>query len=406
MLQSVADLQRELENTIRELDTTKAELLEKERLIKHRDALLESHGLESRKLSEMLEKERQAHRSTKHTFESFQKTHHHTTRTLTQQESRLLELETGRAQDRKKITSLENNFKDQLMERNNLLLALWTRLSAICGKDWAHDNSLINGRALPTVEAVSTMLPGFSKNLFAAIKTIETLINGFKTRIRTVEKDLGKVYSSLEEEVEAKSKKLDRLETIVRGGIASGNFDGRAEIAKLKDINRMLKAEVATLRTVKPDKSGMDNFGAPSPSPSVPTGPGSQTHKSSYDTNIPRPSTMSSQRHVSSPLLTDDQRTASSSSSKPGRPSSSGPHGLNGMSAAASAGTGDDASGSGEQRWIYRLRELERRLKAEREARVLDRNGARKRLEEGEKREKELTAELERGRVRLREDST
>jgi hypothetical protein len=43
---------------------------------------------------------------------------------------------------------------------------------------------------------------------------------------------------------------------------------------------------------------------------------------------------------------------------------------------------------------------LERRLKAEREARLLDRNGARKRLEEGERRNEELKAELERNKIR------
>jgi chromosome segregation ATPase len=163
LLQSIAKLQRELENTIRELDTTKSSLVEKERLIKQRDALLESHALESRKLADMLDKERQTHRNTKHQFETFQKTHTHTTRTLSQQESRILELETSRQQDRRKIATLENNFKEQMNERNNLLLALWNRLSALCGSDWAHNNSLINGRALPSMEAVTNMLPGFSK---------------------------------------------------------------------------------------------------------------------------------------------------------------------------------------------------------------------------------------------------
>ncbi|MCJ1241604.1 Anucleate primary sterigmata protein B [Varicellaria rhodocarpa] len=40
-----------------------------------------------------------------------------------------------------------------------------------------------------------------------------------------------------------------------------------------------------------------------------------------------------------------------------------------------------------QQRWVHRLKELERRLKAEREARLLDQSGARKRLEEVGRRE-------------------
>ena len=53
-----------------------------------------------------------------------------------------------------------------------------------------------------------------------------------------------------------------------------------------------------------------------------------------------------------------------------------------------------------QQRWVHRLKELERRLKAEREARLLDRSGARKRLEEGRAENEELKRELERERVR------
>lgn len=53
-----------------------------------------------------------------------------------------------------------------------------------------------------------------------------------------------------------------------------------------------------------------------------------------------------------------------------------------------------------QQKWIHRLRELERRLKAEREARLLDRSGARKRLEERDAVNEELRMELERERMR------
>jgi len=53
-----------------------------------------------------------------------------------------------------------------------------------------------------------------------------------------------------------------------------------------------------------------------------------------------------------------------------------------------------------DRRWIERLRELERRLKAEREARLLDRSGARKRLKERDAENEELRAALERARTR------
>ena len=372
--QSIAKLQRELENTVRELDTAKSSLTEKDRLIKQRDTLLESHGLESRKLADLLDKERQAHRNTKHQHETFLKTHQHTTRTVSQQESRVLELEAARQQDRKKIAALENSFKDQMTERNNLLLALWGRLSALCGTEWIHSNSLINGRALPSLEAVSTMLPGFSKNLLAAVKTIETIVGSFKSRVRTIESNLWKEFQNLEHALDLRTKKLDRLETVIKtGGI--GTVDSKAEMLRLKEANRALKEQLTSLRNVDARTKRLEpSFDPGSPSPSVPMGPRSLNNE--------RTSTLT-RHHSTSAVETLDRPFTSTSSLKP--PSTS-----NGT-------TKDEAN---EQRWILRLRELERRLKAEREARLLDRNGARKRLEEGEKQREELQAELERERIR------
>jgi hypothetical protein len=364
LLQSIAKLQRELENTIRELDTTKSSLVEKERLIKQRDALLESHALESRKLADMLDKERQTHRNTKHQFETFQKTHTHTTRTLSQQESRILELETSRQQDRRKIATLENNFKEQMNERNNLLLALWNRLSALCGSDWAHNNSLINGRALPSMEAVTNMLPGFSKNLLAAVKTIETLVGDFRSRIRAVERDLTKEYQTLEANLELRTKRLDRLETMARSAVPGVTGDGRVEI------------------TAADVRAGIYND--PSPSPSVPTGP---RHKV-----IDKSRTSTLTRHQSASAVETLDRV-SKSRSRAG--SSSGDN----TKTMTNANVRDDDYRP-DLRWQVRLQELEFKLKAEREARLVDRNSARQRLEETNKENAELVAEIERGRIR------
>jgi uncharacterized membrane protein YgcG len=57
-------------------------------------------------------------------------------------------------------------------------------------------------------------------------------------------------------------------------------------------------------------------------------------------------------------------------------------------------------TGASEQRWIHRLKEMERRLKAEREARLLDRRGARQRLEERSAENEELRMMLEREKRR------
>ena len=242
--QSISKLFRDLDHTASELDEVKHSLSEKERLLQRRDALLESHGLESRKLSDLLEKERQGRRADKIQHEQWQKTHQHTSRTVSQKDSRIVELESGRQADRKRLATLEQQFKDDLSERNNLLLAIWTRLSAMCGTDWQHQYSLVSGH-LPTLEVVSGMLPGFSKNLLLAVKTIEALIGSFKTRIRGIERDFAKDFQTLEYNLDMRIKRLDRLESAAQVNRVSSAASAAPEIAKLRGENRLLKNELA-----------------------------------------------------------------------------------------------------------------------------------------------------------------
>ncbi|KAK8096195.1 hypothetical protein PG999_014217 [Apiospora kogelbergensis] len=423
LLKSIGTLQRELENTVHELDSAKAAMLEKDRLIKQRDGLLESHGLESRKLADMLEKERQGHRNTKNAFETFQRTNSHVSRTVNNQDGRIQELESAHANDKKKIAQLETSFRDQLTERNNLLLILWTRLSSLCGSDWAHNNSLINGRALPSLEAVSTMLPGFSKNLLAAVKMIESLLGNCHSRIKVVQNDLWKEYQSLENNLDIRIKKLDRLETIVRNGVINGDFNNAAKYSQLEAAYRALKIENATLQRANDAKTravsgyfdqptngrrgsgvGLDDE-AGSPSPNVPTGPIRKTSgipRSKTTTHLETASSASSSKSRNSTMT----RSVSNNLAAPEfeqqqqqQPPRSGSR-LSNQGDIATPGSisrgmlGGEAAPQQDNKWMFRLRELEHKLKQEREARNLDRAAARQRIAEGERQKDDLMAEL------------
>ncbi|KAJ1326127.1 golgin subfamily B member 1 [Microdochium nivale] len=412
LLKSIAKLQRELENTVRELDTTKAAGVEKERMIKQRDGQLESHGLEVRKLGEMLEKERQAHRNTKNHYETFQRTHSHVSRTVTSQDSRISELEGSRNAEKKRFAQLEAQFKDQLAERNNLLLVLWTRLSSICGSDWAHNNSLISGRALPSTESIGTMLPGFSKNILGAIKMIETIVNNFHTRVKSIERELWKEYQSLESTLDAKSKKLERLEFAVRSGVASGGFDAQNKLTQLETAYRALKIENATLQRAHDARTrGGSYYGKPasndgsedhretgSPSPAIPTGPTRRSESVTPRSRIPQldPNGSSGRRSSSRPgSMTRSVTMGANEMERLGTATSGLPNGGSGGNGGGSGGTG---GGDNDVRWMFRLRELEGKLKQEREARNMDRAAARQRIQDSERQNGELSAELNRAR--------
>ena len=380
--QSIAKMQRELENTIRELDTTKASLVEKDRIIKQRDSLLESHALESRKLSELLERERVSHRNTKSQFEAFERSHQHLTRTASTQDVRISELESTRNQERHRLIKLEQQSREQLAERNELLLTLWHKLSALCGREWANSNLLIDRQVLPSLEVVANRLPGFSKNLLAAVKAIETIVGSFQTKIKTVERELTREYQSLENHLEVRTKKLDRLETMVRNTVASSSMSSHelhSRMLRLEDKYRHLKVENATLKaandartraayaSVGNNPEALIPSGDPgSPSPAIPRGPG-EKDRTSRTSHGSRGGT----------ALT---RTSTASGSE-----------------VALSRDGDGGQGGNENRWLFRLRDMEYKLKMEREARNQDRQAARARLGGLEMENRDLRERVRRG---------
>lgn len=397
LLNSITKLQKELESTALELESTRTKLDEKESILQNRDALLESHGLESRKLADLLERERQARRADKHSFEQALKSQQQASRTITQSNSRITDLENARGQDRKRYASLEQQLKDQLSERNVIFLTLWKRLSSMCGPDWAHSNSLINGN-LPSVEVIGNLLfwPGFSRNLLLAVKTVEGMLSGFKNRIKVVERDLTKEYQSLENHLNLRVKKLDRLEESVRN-IRSQQRASTAspEISRLRGENRLLKAELNLTQSHSRNRhsgSGASHAAAAAVA---------ATHAASQEPDGDRGGPPSPVSAMSSLVRQNSGADRSGKGMIP-RSSSGIPQAVSSSTVATASSqrgyTGGDPNQ--DKRWIERLRELERRLKAEREARLLDRSGARQRLEERDAENEELRAQLERVRVR------
>ncbi|KAI9771447.1 MAG: Anucleate primary sterigmata protein B [Geoglossum simile] len=396
LLRDINKLQGELDATLLELDGTRNALAEKDSILKDRDTLLENTGLERRKLSELLEKERQARRSDKQHFEQIQRTHTTTHQTISHHQSQVTELEVQRQRDKKKINVLETHYKEQLTERNNLLLALWNRLSALCGPDWAHKNSLVNGK-LPSLEVISAMLPGFRQNLILAVKTTEGLIHGFKSRIRDVERDLWKEYQSLEHNLDIRTKKLERLEIAVHSGrIDSSNSS--AEIMKLKGENRLLKAELSVVNKQRLAAQQKAHNAGVQAATATTTSASTTAHNPpplQRTVTLPGPATTSTT--ATSTTTTTLTRHNSASSAPPDSQShtlATLPHSTSSPSVGAAVRNPED------ERWILRLRELEKRLKRERETRVLERKGANRRLEEGKAENEELRGRLERERIR------
>jgi chromosome segregation ATPase len=419
MLAEIEKLQRDLEQTANYLDRAKMDVADKDRLLRHRDGLLESTSLESRRLSDLLDKERMAR---KHDLEQFDKESRGkatTMRTIAQHESRVLELETAFSQDKRKMVALEQQYRDQLSDRNALLLALWNRLSTLCGGDWSHNNSLVNGE-VPSLEVISRGFSSFNKNIISAVKKIEGLVGDFKQRIKTVERDLTKDYQALENSLEHRVRRVEYLERAVKDtqtriaenasaaaaaaqrpqtsrSVSSKPSKNTEELAKLKSEVKVLKAELKFHRQ-HPSAMAQQLLHQQSQGYHI------RTLSSGSGTKPPSPARTIMHtllRHHSSSAVLEQQNASHAQQIAQAAQAASAASGLQGQS--QSIALDPNAVQPGEQRWIHRLKEMERRLKAEREARLLDRRGARQRLEEGRLQNEELKAALEREKRNGRE---
>jgi predicted nucleic acid-binding Zn-ribbon protein len=366
LMQSVLNLQSDLDATLEELDQARNELSEKDRSLKERENLLERMALESRKLNNLLEKERNLRSQDRNALEILQNMSTEKNRRISMHQQQTETLEKTAKKGAKNFQLLESQLRDQISERNSLLLQVWTRLSQACGNDWAARNCLVviagNVAQQQTEKKVSmedalttSSFLGFSRNLLSAVKTIESLIAGFKTKCRGVERDLWKEYQLVENALEQRTRRIERLEGLVRAGVADSSDKLRNELAKLRSENKILKAEIGAKTDDKQTAAA-----APPPPP-------------------PPPAAAPMKR-------TDSSRTTASEDAK----------------AVATTSSSATTSEGGEKRWILRLRELEKRLKQEREARLLDRSMANKKILETKGEREEIRRELEREKIRGR----
>lgn len=467
LLQDVEKLQHDLTNTLQDLDSARADIADKDRLIKSRDVLLESSGLEARRLSDLLDKERQARKHDLHNFEMSQRGNSTHLRAIANHETRSLELETALSQAKRRATLLENQFKEQLNERNALLLSLWNRLSTLCGAEWAQQNGTVGG-GVTSVESIAKHLPSFQRNVLAACKAIENLFSGLKGRIRMAERSMSKDLTTLSHGLEQRSKRLEQVERMagelgevnaqLRSAIANSHLSasttGRSPSAMAANLvggNKLSKAHQEEMRGLRNEvkllqKELKIHRAAPSQEAQerIAQGEGSRrsmsgTRRSSVLGLIggalggegrtgsrdgeggsrlsPREIAGKIMRHNSEGAVrtlnlsglaqgqsSEVQRQASNASGSTQRMSvdlqAQGPSRNQSLDQGGPVLV-DPAATPSDQRWIHRLRELERRLKAEREARLLDRKGMRQRLNESSAANEELRAELDRERERM-----
>jgi len=248
-------------------------------------------------------------------------------------EARLAQLEHAHTEEKEQLNAL-------LTQRNSLLHTLHTRLTSLCGPSY-------KSRMQPSLSIDSSLasnnLPQLQASLTSALAHLETTIKSFPTQLHTVEQEIWVDFQTLDTALASRILRLDHLEQRVKTAGKTSSIEAasaREELRRMKEENETLQREMEKIRG----------------------------------------------------------GTATSSGAQTGALTMA--RGVNNAVAAAgtniATGNGKVNVDSSEAKWIWRIEEMNRRLKAEREGRLLDRDGASRRLQEGQKEIRELRKQLDR----------
>lgn len=378
LLKKIALLSENLDSALADLDDARAMISNQTRTLQGRENSLESLALENRKLTDLLDRERSQAKTMRTTLESLQSTiSSNSTRSNTSKQQ-AAEIATLTTNHHRQLQKLQEKLGEMIKTRNLLLIESFTRLATICGKDWAARNSAVSapqtkpqpGNEKPALkltmldafgDSSNLAFPAASRNYLLAVKTLESIFHGFKARVKNVERDLLGQLGNLQTNLDSKTKRLEKLET---------------HIPTLTSDNARLKTELAAAHS---------SASSPNPSTKKPSSP------------LPPQRTRTALE-----VATDAVSRGGLAITPPLHPPLPHPH----LSASHPAQTNPLLINPTEddRKWILKLRELEKRLKQEREARLLDRTMAKRNIEEARGEREAIRKELERERERVRRE--
>jgi chromosome segregation ATPase len=135
-LQLEADrLKRDLERLEDELSRARKDLDERETRMRERDGVIDTLHTENRELSAQLAAQRQARMNATEKLDLTQSSLGSAEADVASLRSRVQELEQRLSKDQRSLLAAENQYRDQLTERNTLLLTIYQYMDKILGVD-------------------------------------------------------------------------------------------------------------------------------------------------------------------------------------------------------------------------------------------------------------------------------
>ncbi|KAG6877189.1 hypothetical protein C0993_009506 [Termitomyces sp. T159_Od127] len=203
-------LKRDLERVDAELSRARKELDDKDAKSRDRDGVLDKIHAEKRELESQLAAQTQARLNISEKFDSVQGALRTAEGEITAFKLKVTELEQRLSKDQRSLLSAESQYRDQLTERNTLLLTIYQYLDKILGVDRTPKKG---GQA---ETKPFTNFSVFHDNLITRLKALSQIHLDFEKRCKEAEGTFTDKLNDLRKQLDHRWKQIDKFEASVK----------------------------------------------------------------------------------------------------------------------------------------------------------------------------------------------
>ncbi|TFK45915.1 hypothetical protein OE88DRAFT_1668544 [Heliocybe sulcata] len=255
-------LKRDLERVEDELARARKELDSRDGKTRERDGVIDKLHAENRDLASQLAAQTQARLNVSEKLDALQAQAKSVETDGAAFKARVAELEQRLAKDQRALLAAEAQYRDQLTERNTLLLTIYQYMDKILGVD----RTPKKGSQAETKPYTNFSV--FHDNLITRLKQLSAIQLDFDKRCKEVEAKYMEKLTELKKQLDQRWKQIDKFEAGLKNyadakaawrrqmsvkegeleGLKSSNSDLTAQLSKLKRPNDGESMEIRALR--------------------------------------------------------------------------------------------------------------------------------------------------------------
>ncbi|KAH7883401.1 hypothetical protein F5I97DRAFT_1930960 [Phlebopus sp. FC_14] len=248
-------LKRDIQNLEDALSRARQDIASREGNTRERDVAIDNLHNEVRDLTTRLGNQTQARLHLSEKLDATQTSLKTAEVDLATARARVNELEARLSKDQKSLLNAETQYRDQLTERNTLLLTIYQYMDKILGVD----KTPKKGNQAETKPFTNFSV--FHDNVITRLKALSQIQLDFDKRVKEAETKFAEKLTEMRKQLDTRWKQVDRFETSVKAyGDAKATWRRKyvakeGELEALKATNTELTQQLATARRPTPGDS-------------------------------------------------------------------------------------------------------------------------------------------------------